>query len=423
MYTELRDDMRAVCLLFACSVIALSADAVARGRVPPPPPPPPPPPLFTPCGVAGLAAPVEGSRSPTCAAPGHTSLPDWRGALKKPLFSIPVVTWRMLTAGAGVQGQASCREAEWRRPHLCFMDANGTMARDTDLARAVGAPRTHWLVQLASPAIVFDGGLVLTSAPTELLDLSGGCCRPAPPVRLNTWVPTSGKQTRAAVLRDGLQRGRPPSLARAHGWLYVAVHWHASSFFHAIGEAIPRVMWGEALLRQQPQIQILVKCPIARRLLDVLGLGERVVCASSSFVVANRTTIPPGVAHGVHNGMNWGRHMKTLVRASTRMLRLYGRPSRSAARLGEGAGPAELETGEGAPDGPPSLPKVILVVRRDPARRTARALLNHDALVAALRRRFPRCAVVEFAPNASLAESIMQVRRDRGLLMISASFT
>lgn len=40
------------------------------------------------------------------------------------------------------------------------------------------------------------------------------------------------------------------------------------------------MLWGERLLRAQPQIKILVKCPIASRLLDVIGLGgERVVCA------------------------------------------------------------------------------------------------------------------------------------------------
>lgn len=198
--------------------------------------------LLSACELSGeLSASRSSSgfvpRSDACVAPATPSLPNWTHVLRKPHFNVPVLTWGLLTR-TGAQPGAACLEAQWRRPHVCFMDASGAMTRDGALARLV-PPRTHWLVTLTSPAIIFDGGEILTSSPTALLDLSGGCCRPAPPVRLEKWVPDKTR-TRGATLRLGLAR-RAPSLAEAHDWLYIGVHWHATSFFHALGEAFPRV--------------------------------------------------------------------------------------------------------------------------------------------------------------------------------------
>lgn len=120
--------------------------------------------------------------------------------------------------------------------------------------------------------------------------------------------------------------------------------------------------------------------------------------------------MPPGVAHGKENGVGgaggWEKIMPILVRASTKMLRqAHGGASAVSSSAAADDDDAEVR-GCGPANG-------ILVVRRDPASKTGRALLNHGMLLAALRLRFPRCAVSEYAHNASLASSIGQWRAAR----------
>ena len=128
------------------------------------------------------------------------------------------------------------------------------------------------LVHVMAPAVVssirasnFGSGVVYASSPALVLDLSGGCCRPAP---TSCWPAQDGEPTlRPSCTHDaaacesgwwGCQLGHTYARAAAldawrgvasraevavHEWLYVALHVHSATYYHTMGQALPRLMW------------------------------------------------------------------------------------------------------------------------------------------------------------------------------------
>ena len=115
-------------------------------------------------------------------------------------------------------------------------------------------------------------GVVISSKPKALLDLAGGCCRTGHLSRVPLAYRHLGAKGGPGNPLRLLQQTEQNSSIE-YKWLFVISHSHSQSYFHAVGESAPKVMWGLRMLHAHPEIKVLSDTPIARQMLGLLGLS------------------------------------------------------------------------------------------------------------------------------------------------------
>ena len=193
-------------------------------------------------------------------------------------------------------------------------------------------------------SIVSPYAIVISSTPLALLDLAGGCCRPAAPI---SPLDRSLKPYIKADLKGGWKLSEKRKRVD-YEWVYLACHSHSRTYFHGVLEAAPKLLWGLRLLHANPSVRVLHDSRHVSELLPVLNLtGRGIVYNQQRGVSANRVTIPPPAQ--LTAGL-----VKALRRFSFAHVRLR-----------------EPEAWRG--------PNSVIVVRRDViATDGGRAMLNHD---------------------------------------------
>jgi len=300
-----------------------------------------------------------------------------------------------------------------------LQDANETLPSNAAelqraLAAAPAASADRSFLHVDCPSIVLPSfGIALTLSPPTVLDLGGGCCRPSPPVRAGELTAFHSKHAGRAAQAYGSALGRWLKTANfsmllgdasvVHAHLLSVVHSHSRGYYHAVTEAVPKVILALGLLRRKPQIQVLYDAgPLEEVLVQLLGRREgRDLRMGPRAYFASRLTIPPALSVE-------GRFGPALSRVGS------GAALRYLAAAADAAGaPAG---GEATSASPPSTikprPTVIVVRRSVLASGGGRAALNHDELLLGLRHLLPpSVAIEEYAPDATLVQAARQWRR------------
>ena len=142
-------------------------------------------------------------------------------------------------------------------PHLRFLrvnDAGQSVLRDELAARKTRVFLTH--VGGTGPVFVGKHGVILTSQPAFIIDIAGGCCRPA---SASCFQLQNGsrcvKQKEHAFARSAVEPVLKLPDVRLYPWLYLMTHSHSSTYFHSMGEALPRLLYGLDLVRTERHIK------------------------------------------------------------------------------------------------------------------------------------------------------------------------
>ena len=144
---------------------------------------------------------------------------------------------------------------------------------------AIGRGRR--LLDVRCPAmVVSELAVVISSKPVAVLDLAGDCCRPAAPLLYDKSI---AKHVRSQAGISNI----------THDWLFLAAHSHSSSFFHAVGEASTKLMWGLSLFHRNKELRVLYTGSLMPEILALLNLAGRGVQYGYKSVFARRITIPP----------------------------------------------------------------------------------------------------------------------------------
>ncbi|KAL1518871.1 hypothetical protein AB1Y20_003148 [Prymnesium parvum] len=276
----------------------------------------------------------------------------------------------------------TCSYLEHQLPHLRFLLAHDVA--DSVLRQHLRSSTEFLLAHLAGgTTLLAKSGIVVTTNAnaTAILDLSEGCCRPGPASCWNTstsaarqqpWIKCAAQPPHSfAEHMIGTILTRP--LVRRYEWIYLATHSHDASYFHAVSETFPRLLWGLDLLCSHPQIRISVNGALNLKLLEVVGLSHRAVMVGEQEILAGgAVTIPPPATFA---------RSPIAVALSSRAVRLL-----------EGCAMRASPT-------PQKRKPYILVIRRDPDAHGARAILNHKQLLGHLHAVFPAFDVREFTPE------------------------
>lgn len=237
---------------------------------------------------------------------------------------------------------------------------------------------------------------VLTSDPPALLDLAGGCCRPPAPLALAAF-----KRLHASAMSPARVLAAAED-AIEHEWLFMCVFSHSESYFHSLGEAGPKLMWGLHMLRANPTMRILHASVFVEAMLPLLGLtgrGVRVANAKDA-VFARRLTIPPDApmatpvfGHGSPQPLT----PITLLRQELLAGLQYVVPPTAATSH-------EQQQKQMATPRPRGSLHVLVVRRSAVERNGGRAMLNHDEMMLVLRQIVlpPTATISEFPPSADL---------------------
>lgn len=225
-------------------------------------------------------------------------------------------------------------------PQWQFLDAATTSFFTHQELNQVG--KQTELLDLRSPIMVVSPFVVLISLhPIAVLDLAGGCCRPAAPI---AWM---NPKLREYVLRAH------DHVATEYGWLFLACHSHSGTYFHALAEAAPKLMWGLRLLHENPDVRVLHDSSFVGALLPQLNLRGRGVMYNG-YQLARRITVPPTAQ--LQPGLLGALRRTLFTQMPTRV---------------EPANASDYS---------------VIVVRRSAITKYGgRALLNHDQLMLALR--------------------------------------
>tara|TARA_Y100001958_G_C21196429_1_gene523698 strand:- start:383 stop:1582 length:1200 start_codon:yes stop_codon:yes gene_type:complete len=239
-------------------------------------------------------------------------------------------------------GWVSLPKMQLYAPQWQLLDAATTSMLNNEEINQAGNQRK--LLDVQSPVMVVSPwAVVISIRPIAVLDLAGGCCRPAAPISLKT----SGIMKYVHRPRNHVDT--------EYGWLFLACHSHSTTYFHALGEAAAKLMWGLGLLQQNPDLRVLHASGFVDALLPLLNLTGRGVMYNGNFQLARRITLPPSAQ--LQAGL-MGALRRTLFAQMTT-------PVAEADVLDSGA---------------------VIVVRRSAiAQNGGRALLNHDQLMFTLR--------------------------------------
>jgi hypothetical protein len=212
--------------------------------------------------------------------------------------------------------------------------------------------------------VVFADGVVVylndsARGGMSLLDVAGGCCRP------KVWPLFDHSDQKLHRMLD-----RTP----VHTSAFVALHSHACSYYHALGEVWPKLYHARTWLRANHTVVIL-HCISSPALVE--GFSALLGIDRSRFVMAHKQTPTPVLHAAVPH---WVRdNTESLTALRDKMLQ-------QVRRLNSGV----------------SRRTCWLVVRRAAGRTldNERALLNHDEMLHALRRVAPRhIEIVEYPPS------------------------
>ena len=269
------------------------------------------------------------------------------------------------------------------------------------------------LILISGHLVVLGDGLVAQLAPPHaIFDLGAGCCRPDAVSCRSQGCGGAHLQWVENLLSEGLTqlsqqlwrphwairglvswlhacssrcflRQRRPSHQSADDAVYLLTFSHSSTYFHAVRQALPRLLFGMALLQSNPRIRIVhSSSAIIPRCLEAFGLGGRGLFRERPLL-APAVIVPPG-ADGTASIDG------PLLRATASMLQhgVDAKPLISASSSEGGS-------------------NVTLLVRRDTETGTGRGVYNHAALLHALQDHVGRSRVVVFEPQGvSLAETV-----------------
>jgi len=221
------------------------------------------------------------------ARPHHIASHGWHSLPDHPsLQFVPAQDTDGLPAEGLAQRALAAAEGE---PLLSWFGYNGTRPHLYDV-------RTRCFVL---PAFNKHGplGLVLVAQPLLMLDLGGGCCRPPPPLPFHSEEPVRPEDPHTQWLAErGVhftrivrEAGQQPE----HEWLLLACHCHSSTYYHAVAEAAPKIIWAMPLLRSNPNLKVLHDSTHVSDVLELLKLPKRGLMQCSRGAFARRLTIPP----------------------------------------------------------------------------------------------------------------------------------
>ena len=275
-----------------------------------------------------------------------------------------------------------------RAPHLSLLSA----------CTVAGVPCSimppapwRWLVRVNASSAVLTSGIVLVAHPLMVLDLSGGLRAgafrktPAPYWMLGrehankglAKIPSTGALIQQAAASGG---------AHEHEEVFVCTHPHSSTFFHALVESAPRLLWALPYLRRR-RIAVAARSTTLKDVLRVLGLryAPFIGHGFAAAVFSRRVLVSPG------SNLTWfPKFARQLTMAFGRALTASlpaARDERARSRSGmRGGRPARV---------------VVLRRNNNASNKDPRALLNHGELLETLRGLFPGELIAEWPPPTS----------------------
>lgn len=309
-----------------------------------------------------------------------------------------------MSASGSLKGNATGRFSLFSSSsrQLSLIDVQSTIVEDERAQRAISLPGSiRSLTHVPTRAVALRNGLALASSPLAMLDLSAGCCRgpggktpakfksmkngPAP-IQALPWLSRKavhvGEKQALWVAKNDVRKLAFEAVNRTeHAWLYLCMHSHGSTYYHGLAEAAPRLLFGLRLLRAHSEIRVLTSAATVVQVLKILGIDSRVALFYDGRpTFARQLTIPPGAA--TIGGLTArGAQAELMVRALRK--EIARRPA--AQRAGSGS--------------------VMVIRRAAAARRNARTMLNHDELMATLRKVLAQGGqrLVEWPPDADVA--------------------
>ena len=300
---------------------------------------------------------------------------------------------------------------------LALIDAHTTMSPVAADGLITGG-HDYWLVHAPLESVVLPGGVVLShrqnssSKQILILDFSGGCCRThgqQPPVNLKRLFEINQKPVGAPgwVRKRDLRHLATEAIGKKeYDWIFTVVQSHGSTYYHAMVEVVPRVLWGMRLLRAVPQIRVVSSSPIAAMLLDLLGIANPALNSNGKPIFARTVTIPPPGTPENKRTQRLQTHMLRSLR--TEIASHSSAWNHHTVGLTNGGGGGDLG----------AAPTILVVRRAAAVKRRTRAMLNHDEVMATLGRvlSIPKekdLALTEWPPEASLPQAVAVWGRTR----------
>ena len=126
-------------------------------------------------------------------------------------------------------GWASLSKMQLYAPQWQLLDAANTSMLNNKEINQAGNQK---LLDVQSPVMVVSPwAVVISMRPIAVLDLAGGCCRPAAPISLK----------KSGIMKYVHRPRNHVDADTEYGWLFLACHSHSSTYFHALGEAAAAV--------------------------------------------------------------------------------------------------------------------------------------------------------------------------------------
>lgn len=266
------------------------------------------------------------------------------------------------------------------------------------------------LLSVSGPSLVLQMGVVITSCPLAVLDLSGGCCRPLHPFSSKRAVPFDAMPD---MYKHFVQRGScdaPVSFARVIHWLdgwstllrdiddvhnypehrelFLCLSARSGTFYHALGQVAVRILFALSYLRRSTHTRILATGPIIADVVDALGIPiDRLILWRAGvneprklLFRAQHVLIPPPLDELDTRALRppWARPLLRRMRDI-----IIARATNASVSSSMGANVLIVQRSSQWADGTP---------------KRGRALLNHEEVVRGLRQLFVGRRVVTFPP-------------------------
>jgi len=281
------------------------------------------------------------------------------------------------------------------------------------------ATLSRQLLRVRGPSLVLRKGVVLTSRPLAVLDVSGGCCR-RPAYQRSVAAGFSTLPSFNDLGSEWAPLIREVDGYREFGSVFHCISARSAAYFHSVGDTAHRLMGSLELLRSNTSIRVLVNGPAMPSLLAALGVQPaRALLWHGSFVplaikvsgelLIPDSLIPDGAERLGHENAHTAQRKRLRASIAAERDRSLADMSRV---LVQTATNSSRERHNGA---------YVLVVRRElggmkrngirasASEKPNRAILNEAQLVAHLRRAFAPVRVRIQPPEA------MAIRRQAEL--------